>query len=130
MSNVVFRLLANGSGPGGRALFTETSLDVSSSLISGGKRPLAVTIEYCLRLGVIDSSLETSEDNLMGVVAVPMVGVVGTGCGPLNDGIVLGNFLGLPRPLFSPVRGVTNCMSPGEVFNESCRLFFGLPRGL
>lgn len=35
-----------------------------------------MTMEYCVRLGAIDSSLEISEDNLIGAVAVPVVGGV------------------------------------------------------
>ena len=40
---------------------------------------LAVTIEYCRCLRVTDSSLEVSDDNLIGVVSVPVIGVFGMG---------------------------------------------------
>ena len=128
---MVLRLFATGSMPGNWVLILDTSLEVvSSSLISGGKSPLAVTIEYCCRLGVIDSSLEISDDKHIGVVSVPLVGTVGTGLGPLKDGIKLENFLGRPRPRFSP-RGVSNSTSLGDAWlDEVSRFFLGLPRGL
>ena len=111
---MVLRLFATGSMPGNWVLILDTSLDVSSSLMSGGKSPLAVTIEYCCRLGVIDSSLDISDDTSINVVSSPLMGTVGTGCGPLKDGIRLETFLGLPRPLFFPVAGVSKCTSLGE----------------
>ena len=79
LSDAVFRLFAKGSRPGSWFLIIDASLDVSSSLISGGKSPLAVTMEYCRRFGVSDSSLEVSSDNFKGAVSVPLIGTVKTG---------------------------------------------------
>lgn len=45
----------------GRSPDIETSLEVSSSLVSGGASPLAVTIEYCGRLEVAFCTLEVCE---------------------------------------------------------------------
>ena len=116
-----FRLLLKGSGLGDTDI--ETSLEVSSSLVSGGARPLAAAIEYCCRLGVLSIALELAEVVATADVPRPMgIRTSRLGRGPSKDGAKTTFFLGRPRGrlLLRPEDGSLE-VTPGTGY------FLGLP---